>query len=219
MTEVEFRWRVGYRQNLRLDYYQLHYTTLETAMTADELNPWRTLSSRIVYENHPWLSVREDEVIRPDGAPGLYSVVQTRIATGVVAINSNNEVVLVGQYRYPLQQYSWEIVEGGADDGESPLEAIRRELREEAGLLAQSWIQLGAEIHLSNCFTDERAYVFLARDLQQVTAEPDGTEILKTRLVPFAECLSLVEAGQITDALSIIGILRAASHVADLTTP
>ena len=105
-------------------------------------NPWKTLESRLVYSN-PWISVREDQVIRPDGQNGIYSVVETRIATGVVALTPERDVYLVGQYRYPTEMYSWEIIQGGADEDEEPLAACKRELQEEAGLIAKDWTPLG----------------------------------------------------------------------------
>lgn len=172
-------------------------------------NPWRTLSSKVVYSN-PWITVREDNVIRPDGEPGIYGVVETRIATGVVAIEPDLTTYLVGQYRYPTKMYSWEIPEGGTDEGEDPLSAIKRELQEEAGLLASSWRQLGPEFHLSNCFSSERAVVFLAEDLKSVGASPDGTEKLEVKVLPFASALDMVNSGEIVDAVSIIALKRAA---------
>ncbi len=175
-------------------------------MPADQ-NPWRRLSSRIVYEN-PWIRVREDAVVRPDGAPGIYGVVETRPATGVIALTDDDEVYLVGQYRYTLDTYSWEIVEGGADPGETPLEACQRELREEAGLVAAHWTPLGAEIHLTNCHSSECAYLFVATGLRHVGAEPEGTEQLRVRKVPFHEALAMVDRGEIPDAVSIMAILR-----------
>jgi len=175
-------------------------------------NPWKTLKQTVRYEN-PWFRVREDEVIRPDGKPGIYGVVETRIATGVVALTEANEVVLVGQYRYPTEQYSWEIIEGGAEEGELPLEAIKRELKEEAGLIANSWQQLGPEVQLSNCISSELAVFFIARDLTETEASPDGTEVLQTKTVSFDECMSLVESGEINDAMSIIGLHRAKSFL------
>ena len=172
-------------------------------------NPWKTLSSRRIYEN-PWIRVREDQVLRPDGSPGIYGVVETKIATGVVALTERQEVYLVGQYRYPTEHYSWEIIEGGAEPGEAPLSAIKRELGEEAGLEAQSWEQLGGEIHLSNCFSAEVAHLYLAKDLTVVPRSPDVTEILEVRCLPLTEALSMVGSGEIKDAMSIIGLLRAA---------
>ena len=173
-----------------------------------ENNPWRTLESREVYQN-PWIRVREDQVIRPDGAPGIYGVIETRIATGVVVLTPEGNTVLVGQYRYPTEQYSWEIVEGGADHGEDPLAAVKRELREEAGLIAHHWEPLGDEVHLSNCFSAERARLYLAENLEQTTAAPEGTEVLQVRTVSFDEAIAMVDSGEIKDAMSIIGLLRA----------
>ena len=182
-------------------------------MPLTQRNPWKTLSSRPVYEN-PWIRVREDQVIRPDGQAGIYGVVETRVATGVVALTPAREVFLVGQWRYPLNAYSWEIVEGGAGEGESPELAIRRELREEAGLTAQRWMQLGPLVHLSNCFSTEVAMLYLAEDLTEVTAEPDGNEELMVQRVPLADALVRVRDGEITDAMSVIALERAAAWLA-----
>src|SRR5690606_11888068 len=129
-------------------------------------NPWKTLDTKVVYEN-TWIRVREDVVVRPDGKPGIYGVVETRLAPGVAALTPENEVYLVGQYRYPMDSYSWEIIEGGSDDDESALDAAKRELREEAGLEASHWEALGPEIHLSNCHSNERGYLFLATGLTE----------------------------------------------------
>lgn len=174
-----------------------------------EKNPWKTLSSREVYCN-PWLRLREDKVIKPNGTNGVYGVVETKIATGVVAITKDEQIYLVGQFRYPTNVYSWEIPEGGAEKGELPLEAAKRELREEAGVEASSWEQLGSEVHLSNCISNERSFLFLARDLREVGTDPDDTEVLSVKKLPFAEAVSMVDSGKIFDAMSIIGILRAA---------
>ena len=169
-------------------------------------NPWRRCSSRTVYQN-PWITVREDAVIRPDGQPGIYGVVMARTATGVLAMTEDDEVYLVGQYRYTLDAYSWEIIEGGADPGEDALTAVQRELREEAGLEAAHWEPLGHELWLSNCYTDERAHLFVARGLRQVQAEPEPTEILQVRKAPFDEALRMVITGEIKDAVSVMAIL------------
>lgn len=176
---------------------------------ADEKNPWRTESTRLVYEN-PWIRVREDQVITPSGTAGIYGVVEARVATGVVAIDSAGWVQLVGQFRYPTNEYSWEIVEGGAEEGEDPAVAVRRELREEAGLEASVWEPLGGPVHLSNCFSAEVAHLFIARGLRDVERAPDETEQLLLRRVPFAEALAMVDRGEIKDAMTIIALLRAA---------
>jgi len=149
-------------------------------------------------------------VVTPGGSPGIYGVVSARAATGVVAIDDAGMVQLVGQYRYPTDMYSWEIVEGGADEGEPPIEAVQRELMEEAGLRAAQWEPLGGAIHLSNCYSSEVAHLFIARGLSPVDRAPDDTEQLQLRRVSFADCLAMVDTGEITDALSIIALLRAA---------
>ena len=171
-------------------------------------NPWKVSSTREVYRN-PWFSVREDQVIRPDGNPGTYSVVEPKVATGVVALDNEDRVWLVGQYRYPIEIYSWEIIEGGAEVGEDSLSAAKRELREEAGLLASEWITLGPSFYLSNCFSSERAEVFLARNLTHVEAQPDGTEVLQTQALPFVQVMQMVRSGEISDSVSVIALERA----------
>lgn len=174
-----------------------------------QVNPWKTLSTRIVYQN-PWFRVREDKVIRPDGKPGIYGIIETRIATGVVALTNTDEIYLVGQYRYTVGEYSWELIEGGTEEGETPLVAAKRELREEAGLEAKEWQELGGEIHISNCITAEVGRIFLARHLTDVESAPDATEVLTVKKVSLTHALEMVDNGEIKDSISIIGILRAA---------
>jgi 8-oxo-dGTP pyrophosphatase MutT (NUDIX family) len=170
-------------------------------------NPWRTLKTRVTYDN-PWIRVREDDVIRPDGAPGIYGVVHYKNkAIGVLPIDEEGHTYLVGQYRYTLDVYSWEIPEGGGAEGEEPIEAAKRELREETGLIARRWRTLG-RAHLSNSVSDEEAIIFLATDLVQGAADPEGTEKLELRRVKFEEALRMVADGEITDSLSVIAILR-----------
>jgi 8-oxo-dGTP pyrophosphatase MutT (NUDIX family) len=172
-------------------------------------NPWKTMSSRLVYEN-PWIRVREDQVITPGGAEGIYGVVDARMAVGIVALAEDQSLYLVGQYRYPNDVYSWEIPEGGAEEGETPLVAAQRELREETGLEAASWESLGGEVHLSNCFTSERAFVFVARGLRQGSSAPDETEKLAVKRVSLNEALAMADDGRMYDGLSIIAIHRIA---------
>jgi len=175
-------------------------------------NPWRTKSSRVIYKN-PWITVREDQVVRPDGNDGIYSVVETRIATGVVALTEKEEIYLVGQYRYPTSRYSWEIIEGGTDKNELPLNAAQRELAEEAGLIAAKWVPLLENIELSNCHSSELGCLYLATELSETAKAPEGTEVLETICIPFEKALQMVRGGEILDAFSIIGILHAADRL------
>jgi 8-oxo-dGTP pyrophosphatase MutT (NUDIX family) len=180
---------------------------LGTTVTFDETkSPWQTLSSREMYDN-AWINVREDSVIRPDGRQGIYGVVHFKnLAIGVLALE-DDFIYLVGQYRYPLDQYSWEIPEGGCQEGEDPLHAAQRELEEETGLRAAIWEKLGAA-HLSNSVSDELAIWFLATGLTQGEHRPEGTEQLKIRRVAFHEALEMTLRGEITDALSMLALMQ-----------
>jgi 8-oxo-dGTP pyrophosphatase MutT (NUDIX family) len=168
-------------------------------------NPWKTLSSREVYENQ-WIGVREDKVVRPDGEQGIYGVVHYKnVAIGILPVEDEH-VYLVGQYRYPLNLYSWEIPEGGCPENEDLLSAAKRELAEETGLRAESW-QLMGEAYLSNSVTDERAVWFLAKGLTQGERDPEGTEQLNIKRLPLKQALRMVATGEITDALSLLAIM------------
>jgi 8-oxo-dGTP pyrophosphatase MutT (NUDIX family) len=179
-------------------------------MTPPERNPWRRVSRRTVYEN-PWIEIHHDDVIRPDGQPGIYGVVHFRhYATGVVPLDTATDLVLlVGQWRYALDRYSWEIPEGGADFDEDPEEAARRELAEETGYTGGTW-RLLCEADLSNSVSDEVAYAYVATDLVPGTAAPEPTEQLQMRWVPFDETLAMIERGEIRDALTIMPLLTLA---------
>ena len=171
--------------------------------------PWTRHARRAVYEN-PWIVVWHDEVTRPDGGPGIYGVVHFRnAASGVVVLDDTDRLLLVGQHRYTLDAYSWEIPEGGVAPDEEPLDGIRRELREETGVEARTWVEIG-RYALSNSITDELGLVWLATGLSQGTAAPEPTEDLAIRWVPFDEALAMTFDGRITDAVSIIGIQRVA---------
>jgi 8-oxo-dGTP pyrophosphatase MutT (NUDIX family) len=169
------------------------------------VSPWRRRSRRVAYENE-WITVFHDEVTRPDGQPGIYGMVHySGLAVGVVPIDDADRVVLVGQWRYTLDAYSWEIPEGGVPPDEDPLEGARRELREETGIEATEWRELG-RIHLSNSISDEAGIFYLATGLTEGTASPDGTEELEVRRVPFDEALAMTRDGRITDVLSMVAI-------------
>ena len=171
--------------------------------------PWIRHSRRVAYEN-AWITIWHDEVTRPDGAPGVYGVVHfANLAAGVLAIDDRDRVLLVGQHRYALDAYSWEIPEGGVPDGETALEGARRELAEETGLVAAEWREL-ARAHLSNSVSDELAVLFLATGLTAGVARPDGTEDLALRWIPFADALEMTLDGRISDAMTVIAIERLA---------
>ena len=147
---------------------------------------------------------------RPDGSPGVYGVVHFKnSAVGVLPVDGQGRVWLVGQYRYPLGQYSWEIPEGGGPGDEAPEETARRELREETGLVAGALERI-AVAHLSNSVSDEVAYIFRATDLTPGPSEPEGTERLDVRLVDWDEARDMLRRGVITDSMTVIALLHEA---------
>lgn len=171
-------------------------------------DPWIVKGVTHAFENN-WLRIDEHDVIRPDGEKGYYGVVRIRRAgVGVLPIEPDGRVHLVGQWRFPLGRYSWELPEGGAEPGEDPRVCAERELIEETGLRAKALTPI-LEMDLSNSLTDERAVVFLATDLIQGEAQPDGTEVLKHRTAPFLEVLERVADGRIRDSITVAAVLRA----------
>ncbi len=172
-------------------------------------SPWRRNTRTVAYENR-WLTVWHDQVFRPDGTPGVYGVVHfANLAVGVVAIDTEDRVVLVGQHRYTLDAWSWEIPEGGVPPDEDPAAGAARELREETGLVAATWREL-ARVHLSNSVTDEAGILYLATDLAEGAAAPEETEVLEVWRVPFQEALAMTLDGRITDSLSVVALQRVA---------
>lgn len=175
-----------------------------------ETNTWHTLSTRNIYEN-PWIKVEEDQIINPGGKAGIYGkVLFKNKAIGILAIDNEGFIYLVGQFRYPLNEYSWEIPEGGCPIGEeNPIEAAKRELKEETGLIAEKWSLLN-RIHTSNSVTDEEGFIFLAENLSQHSAEPEETEDLKVKKVLLSYAVQMVLKSEITDSISMAAILIAA---------
>jgi len=175
-------------------------------------NPWKILSRSLKSENK-WFSVCEDQVIQPDGQPGTYNVVSAgRLATGILPMWLDGTITLVGQYRYPLKEYSWEIPEGGGAFDVDPEVTARRELKEETGIEAGRCTYLG-RIHTSNCFMDEVCHIFLAEDLTQGEATPDPQEVPQTRRLPLKDAVEMASNGKITDAISVVGIFRLMHHL------
>ncbi len=171
-------------------------------------NPWQTLGSEPRYEN-PWIRVREDKVLNPKGGAGVYGVVSMQNkAIAIIPIDEEGNTWLVGQYRYTLNEYSWEVPMGGGVIGVDPVESAQRELREETGLLAARWTQI-SRLHTSNSVTDEEGFVFLAEDLTQGEWEPEESEDLRLWKLPLAQAIELAMTDRITDAISVAGLFKA----------
>jgi 8-oxo-dGTP pyrophosphatase MutT (NUDIX family) len=172
-----------------------------------EENPWKITSQKEVYDN-PWINLTEYQVINPSGNPGIYGKVHFKnLAIGMLPLDEDMNTYLVGQYRFPLEQYSWEMPEGGGPLGIDPIESAKRELLEETGLKAREWSEL-VRIHLSNSVSDELSIIYLARGLEQFEAEPEDTEQLVIKKVPFETMYQMVCAGEITDAMTVAAVLR-----------
>ena len=170
-------------------------------------NPWKKLKSQEIYKN-AWIRLREDKIIDPSGKSGIYGVVETSPALGVVPLTKNLNTFLVGQYRYTLDQYTWEIPEGGKHPDETEIEGAQRELLEETGLTAQKWTFLDT-CFTSNSITNEVAYLYIAENLKQNASRPDSTEKLNVKELPFIHVVNMVNNFEIKDAMSIIAIQRA----------
>ena len=170
-------------------------------------NPWKTLSIQEVYDNR-WIKITHREVLTPAGTPGIYGVVHFKnIAIGIVPVDEQGYTWLVGQYRYALDQYTWEIPEGGCPLGTDPLETAKRELKEETGMEASEWIQI-TDFHTSNSVTDEYGIAYLAKGLSYGEAEPEETESLQLKRIPLQEAIDMVLRGEITDALSMMALMK-----------
>jgi len=173
-----------------------------------KVGPWRVTGSRDVFEN-PWIAITDHKVIHPDGAPGEYGVVHFKnLAIGVLPVDENGMVPLVGQHRFPHDKYSWELPEGGGRLGVAPLASAQRELAEETGLTAKHWAPL-CEFDISNSVTDERAVCFIAWELSQGAASPEPSEALTVKKIFFKDLLEMVISGEITDSLTIVMALTA----------
>jgi 8-oxo-dGTP pyrophosphatase MutT (NUDIX family) len=172
--------------------------------------PWRIKSVRTVYNNN-WIAVREYQAVAPTGADALYGLVHPHnLALGVLPIDEAGNTILVGQERFPFGRYSWELPEGGGPENLPPLEGAQRELAEECGLKAGHWLPLVSDMHMSNSVTDERAYAFIAWDLAPDDRfSRDSSEELSVRRVPFAEAVKMAVSGEITDAFSLVMLLKA----------
>lgn len=170
-------------------------------------NPWKKITSKTVYENN-WIVVEHQDVLTPAGTPGIYGVIHfNQLAIGIIPLDEENNTWIVGQYRYPHQKYSWEIPEGGGRRDIDPLLSAQRELLEECGIIAKDW-ELILEMDLSNSATDEKALIYVARNLSFTEAIPEETEQLQIQKIPFEELYQWVMSGEITDAMTVAAVLK-----------
>src|SRR5687768_1963062 len=179
-----------------------------------EKNPWQIISEKNVYDNK-WINVTEYDVVNPNGGKGIYGKVHFKnLAIGIVVLDDELNTYLVGQYRFAIDEYSWEIPEGGGSLDTDPVESARRELLEETGLVAHEWMPV-LKMHLSNSVSDEYSIIYHARNLEQHTAMPEETEQLVVMKLPFEEAWRMVEEGLITDAMSVAAIQKVKWMLAD----
>ncbi len=174
-----------------------------------KIGGWQEKSRKEVYSN-PWITVTHSEVVTPAGTDGIYGLVHFHnLAVGVVPIDDEGYTWLVRQSRYPLQEYTWEIPEGGSPEGEDPLETAKRELKEEVGLIATDWEPL-LNMHLSNSVTNEEAIIYVARGISLGETELEDSEDITSVRIPLSEAIQKVMAGEITDSLSVAALLKLA---------
>lgn len=172
-----------------------------------ERGPWKTLKEDERYRS-PWIAVSQHDVIDPSGRQGIYGVIHfVNLAIGVVPLDEDLNTWIVGQYRYPIQQYSWEIPEGGGRRDVPPLESAQRELREEAGIAADRWQEI-LRMDLSNSASDEHAIIYVAQGLSFFPPEPDHDEELALRKLPFAELYGMVMRGEVRDSLTVAAVMK-----------
>jgi 8-oxo-dGTP pyrophosphatase MutT (NUDIX family) len=173
----------------------------------EQKNPWQIISAKQIYDNK-WINVTEYDVVNPSGGKGIYGKVHFKnLAIGIVVLDENLNTWLVGQYRFTLDEYSWEIPEGGGALETDPLVSAKRELLEETGLIAKEWTPI-LKMHLSNSVSDEYAIIYLARQLEQHLPMPEETEQLVIKKIPFEEAWLMMEKGKITDAMSVAALQK-----------
>ncbi len=183
-------------------------------MVSDNTNangPFVIQSSATIYSS-PWLSLREDQVIRPGGHPGRFAIVTMRAGSSVVAIDGQDRILLAREHKYAVEHETLELVSGGIDDSESALEAAQRELREEAGVSATQWTPLGVIDPFTTSVSSPN-HLFMARDLRDSTASPDEGEVVTIVRIPFDDAIDMVLRSEITHGASCVAILKAARHL------
>lgn len=173
----------------------------------EQHNPWQVIDEQEVYNNN-WIKVTHYNVINPSGGKGIYGKVHFKnVAIGIIALDEEMNTYIVGQYRFPINVYSWEIPEGGGPLNDDPLNSAKRELLEETGLKAENWTKI-LDMHLSNSVCDETCAVYVATGLSQHAAMPEETEQLVIKKIPFDELYQMVRDGKITDSVSVAAILK-----------
>lgn len=169
---------------------------------------WRDAGSSVMFEN-PWMRLTRHEATAPTGLQADYVVMRPQnMSVGVLPIHEDGTITLVGQQRFALMNWSWEMPEGGAPFNEDPLEGAKRELAEEAGLEAVVW-HPALKVEMTNSITDERAMAWLAWGLTPVPIAPDPTEIIRVARVPFGDLLRNVGNGAVRDMFTVATVLRA----------
>ncbi len=170
-------------------------------------NPWQVISEKAIYDNK-WIKVTEYIVINPSGGNGIYGKIHFKnIAIGIIVLDEELNTYLVGQFRFAMNEYSWEIPEGGGPLDRDALESAKRELEEETGLRASEWTPI-LKMYLSNSVSDEQAIIFLARKLEQHQPQPEETEELSIKKLPFEDAWLMTQQGVITDAISVAAIQK-----------
>jgi hypothetical protein len=175
------------------------------------MNPFKIISTKKIYEN-PWISVREDGVIRPDGSSGIFGVVTANNWSHVVAIDSENQIILNREFCFGMNDFTFKIPWGWISKNESPLDAAKKELREEAWTIAETWIGLGS-IYPLTTIMENIQYIFLAKNIKATHSEHENGEIIENIKIPFSQALEWVMEGKIVDASSVAGILKAQYHI------
>ena len=169
--------------------------------------PWRTVKEELRYET-PWIAVSHHDIIDPSGRNGIYGVVHFKnLAIGIVPLDEEGNTWIVGQHRYPVDAYSWEIPEGGGRRDIPPLDSAKRELREETGIEAQRWTEI-LRMDLSNSASDEHAILYVAQGLTFHPPQPDHDEELELRKLPFEELYGMVVRGEVLDSLTVAAVLK-----------
>jgi 8-oxo-dGTP pyrophosphatase MutT (NUDIX family) len=170
-------------------------------------NPWKTYSSKEIYSN-PWITLTEHDVTNPGGGKSIYGKVHYKnLALGIIPLDEELNTWLVGQYRYTLDEYSWEIPMGGGPEGMDKLESAKRELKEETGISADKWTEI-IKIHTSNSVTDEVGYAYLAEGLTEGQTSFEETEELEIKKLPLEDAIKMCDAGTITDSLSVAALYK-----------